>query len=75
MADLILPTHATSTVSVGIFYMPPIYDMRQTALLPLQRKTCWGFFRPKNPNASAGFEPANLKYQTTRPLKPLEGYL
>jgi hypothetical protein len=23
--------HATSTVSVGIFYMPQIYDMRQTA--------------------------------------------
>jgi hypothetical protein len=23
-------------------------------------KVCWGFFRPKNPKASAGFEPANL---------------
>jgi hypothetical protein len=34
--------------------------MKQTALLPLRRKACWGFFRPKNPTASAGFEPANL---------------
>jgi len=31
---------ATSTVSVGIFYMPQIYDMGQTALLPLRRKSC-----------------------------------
>ena len=34
--------------------------MGSTALLPLWRKACWGFFRPKNPTASAGFEPANL---------------
>jgi len=27
--------HATSTVSVGMFYMPQIYDMEQMALLPL----------------------------------------
>jgi hypothetical protein len=32
----------------------------QTALLPLGRKACCGFFRPKNPTASAGFEPAIL---------------
>jgi hypothetical protein len=30
--------HAT----LGIFYMPQIYDMGQTALLPLR-----GFFRPE----------------------------
>jgi hypothetical protein len=36
------------------------HDMGQTALLTLRRKACWGFFRPKNPTASAGFEPANL---------------
>ena len=36
--------------------MPQIYDMGQTALLPFRRKACWGFFRPKNPTASAGFE-------------------
>ena len=35
------------------------YDMGPTALLPLRRKACWGFFLPKNPTASAGFEPAN----------------
>ena len=40
--------------------MPQIYDMGPTAVLPLRRKACWGFFRPKNPTASAGFEPANL---------------
>jgi hypothetical protein len=34
--------------------------MGQMALLPLWRKVCWGFFRPKNLTASAGFEPANL---------------
>jgi len=26
--------------------MPQIYDMGPTALLPLRRKACWGFFRP-----------------------------
>jgi hypothetical protein len=35
------------------------YDMGQTALLPLRRKACRRFFRPKNPTASAGFERAN----------------
>ena len=45
---------------LGIFYMPQIYDMGPTALLPLRRKACWEFFRPKNPTASTGFEPANL---------------
>jgi hypothetical protein len=45
------------------------------ALLPLQRKVCWGFFALKNPTASAGFEPTNLgtkdQHATSRPLKPL----
>jgi hypothetical protein len=31
---------ATSTVIVGLFYMPQICDMGQTALLPLRRKAC-----------------------------------
>jgi hypothetical protein len=44
----------------GIIYVPQIYDMGATALLPLRRKACSGFFRPKNPTALAGFEPANL---------------
>jgi len=43
-------------------------------LLPLWRKACWGFFRPKNPTALAGFEPANLgtkgQHATPRPPKP-----
>jgi len=53
--------------------MPQIYDMGPKALLPLRRKACWGFFRPKNPTASAGFEPANLgtkgQHATSRPTK------
>ena len=55
--------------------MPQIYDMGPTALLPLRRKECWGFFRPKNPTTSVGFEPANLgtkgQHATSRPPKPL----
>ena len=52
--------------------MPQIHDMGPTALLPLRRKACWGFFRPKNPTASAGFEPANLgtKGQHATPRQP-----
>ena len=37
----LLPRH------LGIFYMPQIYNMGLTALLPLQRKVCWGFFCPE----------------------------
>jgi hypothetical protein len=33
---------------------------RQTALLPLRRKSCHGFFRPKNVTSSARFKPAIL---------------
>jgi len=55
--------------------MPQIYDMRPTALLPLRRKACWEFFRPKNPTVSTGFEPANLgtkgQNATPRPPKPI----
>jgi hypothetical protein len=40
--------------------MPQICDMGQTALLPFRRKECCGFFRLKNPTASARFEPAIL---------------
>ena len=35
-----LPRH------LGIFYLPQIYDMGPTDLLPLRRKACWGFFSP-----------------------------
>ena len=58
-----------------MFYMPQIYEMGPTALLPLRRKACWGFFHPKNLTASAGFEPVNLgtkgQHATPRPLKPI----
>jgi hypothetical protein len=51
------------------------HDMGQTTLLPLWRKVCRGFFRPKNPTALVGFEPANLgtkgQHATSGPLKPL----
>jgi len=59
--------------------MPQIYDMGPTALLPLRRKACWGFFRPKIPTASAGLEPANLvtkgQKATARPPKPPGGFV
>ena len=54
--------------------MPQNYDMGPTTLLPLRRKACWGYFRPKNPTAWAGIEPANLgtkgQHATPRPPKP-----
>ena len=54
--------------------MPQIYDMGPTALFPLRRKACWEFLRPKNPTASAEFEPVNLgtkgQHATPRPPKP-----
>jgi hypothetical protein len=37
---------ASLCTSLGMFYMPQIYDMWPTALLPLRWKACWGFFRP-----------------------------
>jgi len=49
--------------------------MGPTALLPLRRKACRGFFRPKNPTASAGCETANLgtkgQHATSTSLKLL----
>jgi len=58
-------------VTFGFFDITQIYDMGPTALLSLRRKARWGFFRPKNPTASAGFEPRELGYQ--RPARlPLD---
>jgi hypothetical protein len=48
--------------------MPQICDMRQTALLPLLRKACWGIFRPGSNPRSWVPEASML---TTRPPKPL----
>ena len=55
----ILSKVVTSTSLLGSFTCRKIYDMGPTGLLPLRRKARWGFFRPKNPTASAGYEPAN----------------
>jgi hypothetical protein len=59
--------------SQGIFYMPEICGMGQTALLPFRRKACCGFFRLKNTTAS-GSNPRSWLPEgsmiTTRPHKP-----
>jgi hypothetical protein len=48
----------------GIFYMLQSWDMGHIILFLLRRKAYWGFFGcPKNPTASAGFEPANSDYR------------
>ena len=54
----ILPKVATSTSLLGSFTCRKFttWDRR----LSLCRKARWGFFRPKIPTASAGFEPASL---------------
>ena len=57
-------------LNLGIIYMPQIYDMG-----PKEGRSAGDFFRPKNPTALAGFEPANLgtigQHATHRPPKPL----
>jgi hypothetical protein len=40
--------------------MPKSCDMGRSASLPLRKKARRGFFHPKIPTASAGFEPAKL---------------
>ena len=64
---------STSTLHLGIFYMPQICDMGP-------KEGVLRIFSPlKNPTASAGFEPANLgtkgQHATPRPPKPLLSYL
>jgi hypothetical protein len=41
-----LPESNEFHATLSIFYMPQIYDMGQTALLPLRRNSCWGFLSP-----------------------------
>jgi hypothetical protein len=63
MADSVLRTNATSTVSVRIFYMPHSYYMGQTDgfTSPPKEGMLWIFMTlQKNPTASAGYESANL---------------
>ena len=56
----ILLANSNLRKSARNFYMPQSWDMGQILLLPLRRKEYWGFSgHPKNPTASAGFEPAN----------------
>jgi hypothetical protein len=54
-----------------IFYMPQIYDNGQTALLPLRRKACWGFFDRKIRRLRPGLNPwtwvPEASMLTTRP--------
>jgi hypothetical protein len=63
-----------SLIFVGFFSTPQIYEMGQMTLLPIRRKSCYGFLSLlKIPSSSAGFEPANLgsndNHATTRKLK------
>jgi hypothetical protein len=53
---------ATSTPNVGIFYMPQIYDMGPTALLPLWTKARWGL---RVRNREVGTRGQRAKPQTT----------
>ena len=47
-----------------IFYMPQIYDMGPTAILPSERRRVEDFVDLKNPTTSAWFEHANLRSST-----------
>jgi hypothetical protein len=54
----------------GIFYVQQIYDMGQTALRFLRKKSCWGFFRPeKNRRLRPGLNPRTWVLKaSTQPL-------
>ena len=67
MASLLTP--------LGIFYMPQIYDMGPTALLPSEGRRAEDFFALKNPTASARFETANLGTKGTRFLRIASTYI
>jgi hypothetical protein len=52
---------ASHACSVGFFYVPWIYDMGPTSLLPLRRQgVLWVFIAFRNPSFLTGFEPLNL---------------
>jgi hypothetical protein len=66
-----LADKASHSCCVGFFYMPCIYDMGPTALLPLRRKCVLGnFITHKNPPSSVGLEPA-----TEYPVGPVASTL
>src|SRR5215469_9744570 len=56
----ILPEFPISTEHSGIFYMPQSTTWDRRLYFPSEGRRAEDFFRPKNPTASAGFEPANL---------------
>jgi hypothetical protein len=62
-------------INLSIFYMPQIYNVGPTTLLPLRRKAFWWIFRPKNVTASTGFFPGKYctkgQHANPRPPKPL----
>jgi hypothetical protein len=43
--------------------MPQICDMGPTALLPLQRKACWEFFRPEKSDSFGWVRTRKLGHQ------------
>jgi len=66
---------ASLLTPLGIFYMPQIYDMGPTALLPSEGRRAEDFFALKNPTASARFETANLGTKGTRFLRIASTYI
>jgi hypothetical protein len=56
-------------VTIGIFYMPKICDMRTTALLLLRRKACWGFFHPEKSDGFGRVRTRELGYQSSVTFK------
>jgi hypothetical protein len=66
----------TSTIHLGIFYMPQICDMGPTALLPLRRKACLRIFpllkiRRLRPGLNPRTWVPEASTLTSRPPKPL----
>jgi hypothetical protein len=61
-------------VTFVFFYMPQSTTWDRRLYFPSEGRCAEEFFRPKNPTASAGFEPANLstkgQHATSRPPKP-----
>jgi hypothetical protein len=62
-------------VTFGLFCMPLSTAWDSRLYFPSEGRRAEDFFRPKNPTASAGFEPANScakgQHATSRPPKPL----
>ena len=71
----ILPKVATSTSLLGSFTCRKSTTWDRRIYFLSEGRRAVDFFRPKNPAASAGFEPANLgtkgQHATPRPPKPL----